>query len=85
MKSKTIMLWKYLQMFWSIIRVRLGWNYSKEPILSGPYYMFLSEKIRECKYTGTITDDFLLTDQCKICGIKKDYKLNKLPKDVEIL
>jgi len=34
-----------------------------------PYYSFLSENIRGCKLCGVIADDFLLWDQCKICGI----------------
>lgn len=34
-----------------------------------PYYRYVSTNLRGCKFLGCIVDDFLLYDQCKICGI----------------
>ena len=40
-----------------------------------PYYTVVSKNYNGCKFTGTITDDFVFDDQCKICGEK--YESNK--------
>lgn len=62
------MLRKYLKMFWSIIRVRLGFGYSEKPIPTGPYCYKITESsfnsengsytIKPCPYYVSLHKDF---------------------------
>lgn len=40
-------------------------------IIPCPYYKGISDRWKGCKYIGTITDDFVFRDGCKICNINK--------------
>ena len=44
-------------------------NYYIQPC---PYYLWINKRYKACIYCGKITDDFLLSDQCKICNVNED-------------
>jgi hypothetical protein len=76
-KLKLWMLQNYLEMFWSILKVRLGFRYSEEPIPSGLYCYELTEKlpdglgwkIKTCPYYTPLKEG---SNGCKFTGIITD-------------
>jgi hypothetical protein len=72
-KIKIWFLWNYITMFWSIIRVRLGFGYSKDPIPVGLYCYNLHEKstdeliwkIKTCPYYTPLKEG---VNGCKFLG-----------------
>jgi hypothetical protein len=76
-KKKTRMLRNWVTVFWSIIRVRLGFGYSEEPIPSGPYCYELIEsrsdsldfKVRYCPYYRPLSGGYT---GCKYLGMYTD-------------
>lgn len=41
------------------------------------YYKTLGSGWNGCMFDGIITDDMVFDDQCKMCGIKRDFKKDK--------
>lgn len=73
----------YIECLLSRICSKLGFTYKKEPIPDGVYcydrdgnackYFRITKEKAGCTYLGYFGDDLLLTDQCKICGVKDRF------------
>ena len=38
-----------------------------------PYHLTINKRWNACLYEGVITEDPVFEDQCKVCGVNKEY------------
>jgi hypothetical protein len=48
-----------------------SWNEKTGKCKYCPFYKSINKNVTACTFTGYIGDDYLLSDSCKICNIKK--------------